>query len=425
MDIISELPDDLLLRIMSLLHTKTAFDSQLLSKRWRNLWKKLPTLYHDYTFHKSESQFLVFINKTLELLESPVLESLYIRIVPTQTSSGVFLRGCLLAKLQVRELNFISIINPVALQIKKEIYHLQTLVILRIECCSLEDGYGNQIIPLQCLKVLHLRCVKYSSDASLSNLLSSLPSLEDLFLDRCSSDNKPTKTLSIAVPRLLRLTVLRCPDNCETHLMRLNVNAPSLKYLNVEDHWRNVSFSEDKMEELIEADVNVGYIDTEKLLKAFVSVKRLSLCVVTSKILRVNVFFNQLVRLEICTCQQEWWNVLEKVLLSSPKLCILKLHQKHLFGTRDPTVRWKEPSSVPVCFASHLETFEWRGYEGTEDEKKLASYILRNAGRLKTVTIYPLISNPDIRRRKILKNHMSNELVKLSGRSFTCKLVFR
>lgn len=135
--------------------------------------------------------------------------------------------------------------------------------------------------------------------------------------------------------------------------------------------------------------------------------------------------FNQLVRLEICTCQQEWWNVLENFLLISPKLCILKLHQKHLFGTTDPTVRWKEPSSVPGCFASHLETFEWRGYEGTEDEKKLASYILRNARRLKTVTIYPLITNPDIRTRVILRSHMIKELVKLSGCLFTCNLVFK
>ncbi|CAH8302590.1 unnamed protein product [Eruca vesicaria subsp. sativa] len=312
------------------------------------------------------------------------------------------LRGYPLAKLQVRELNLISI-NPVALQIKKGIYQLQKLVILRIECFSLEEGYGNQI-PLQSLKVLQLRCVTYSSDEALSNLLSSLPSLQDLYLDRCSSV-KNTKTLSIAVPCLQRLTVLRCPDYCESHLMKLNVTAPSLKFLNVEDHWRNVSFSEEKMEELIEADINVSYIDTEKLLRAIVSVKRLSLCLITSKIMRVNLLFNQLVYLEICTCQQEWWNVLEKVLLSSSKLCILKLHQKHIFGTTDPTVRWKEPSSVPVCFASHLETFEWRGYEGTEEEKKLASYILRKAGRLKTVTFYPLISHPDIRTRRILKSH--------------------
>lgn len=281
MDIISDLPDDLLLRILSFVHTKTASDAQLLSKRWLNLWKKLPALYHDYTSHRSQSQFLAFMNKTLELLESPVLESLYVRIVPTETSSGVMLRGYLLAKLHVRELNFVSI-SPIALQVKKGIYQFQTLVILRIECFSLEDGYGNQI-RLQSLKVLQLRCVRYSSDASLSILLTSLPSLQDLLLDRCLSD-KSTRTLSIAVPCLQSLTVLRCPDYCESHLMRLNVDAPSLKYLNVEDHWRNVSFSEEKMEELIEADVNVSYIDTEKLLRAIVSVQRLSLCVVTTKV---------------------------------------------------------------------------------------------------------------------------------------------
>lgn len=67
--------------------------------------------------------------------------------------------------------------------------------------------------------------------------------------------------------------------------MMLNVNTPSLNYLSVEDYWRNVSFADQKMEKLIKADVNVAYIDTEKLLKTLLSAKRLSLCLVTSKVM--------------------------------------------------------------------------------------------------------------------------------------------
>ncbi|ESQ42735.1 hypothetical protein EUTSA_v10015986mg [Eutrema salsugineum] len=416
---INELPDDLLLRILSLVQTKTVFDAQVLSKRWRNLWRQSTSLFNDYTSHKSESKFLEFIDRTMELLESPVLERFYLRIAPTDTSSSsVVLRRDLLAKRPVRELDLISN-NPNRTQITKAIYQFQTLVILRLESFSLEDHYGN-LVSLQSLKVLQLCRVKYSSDESLSDLLSNLPSLEELILDRCLSV-KPAATLSIAVPCLRRLTVVRCPDTCRNDLMMLKVNAPSLKYLNVEDYWRNVSFGGVKMEELVEADVNATFIDTEKLLRTIISVKRLSLCLVPSKIPQINDFFDQLVRLEICTCQQEWWDILERVLLDSPKLRVLKLHQKHSFGISDPTVRWKEPSSVPECFAYHLETFEWRGYEGTEEEKKLASYILKNARRLKIATFYPLISHPDNRMHQILRKELEN----ISRYLFTCDLVFK
>lgn len=282
MDPISKLPDDLLLQILSLVQTKFVFDAQVVSRRWRNIWRILPSLYYDYASHKSESQFLVFIHRTMELLESPVLDSLYLRVASTETSFGDVLRQDLLAKRPVREMELIST-NPDLTQLKKGVYEFQTIVILRLESFSLEDDYGN-LISSRSLKVLQLRRVNYSSDESLSNLLSSLPSLEDLILDQCLSV-KPTTTLSIAVPSLQRLTVLRCPDSCRNHLMMLNVNAPSLKYLNVEDYWRNVSFSDDEMEELIEADVNVTYIDTKKLLRTLISVKRLSLCLVTSKVM--------------------------------------------------------------------------------------------------------------------------------------------
>lgn len=105
-------------------------------------------------------------------------------------------------------------------------------------------------------------------------------------LDRCSSVNQTT-TLSIAVPGLQRLTVLRCSESSE-HDVMLNVNAPCLECLKLEDYWRNVSISDDKkMEKLVEADVSVVFIDNEKLLRALKSAKRLSLCLLTSKVMMI------------------------------------------------------------------------------------------------------------------------------------------
>lgn len=89
MDKISELSDDLFVKILSLVRTKTVFDAQVVSKRWRNLWRRLVRLNYDSALHESENQFIVFINRTMELLESPVLERFYLRTALTETSSDV------------------------------------------------------------------------------------------------------------------------------------------------------------------------------------------------------------------------------------------------------------------------------------------------------------------------------------------------
>ncbi|KAL0785327.1 hypothetical protein Bca101_001573 [Brassica carinata] len=48
-DSISHLPDDLLLRILSLLPVRTAMSTSLLSKRWKPVWKMMPMLVYDET----------------------------------------------------------------------------------------------------------------------------------------------------------------------------------------------------------------------------------------------------------------------------------------------------------------------------------------------------------------------------------------
>lgn len=41
------------------------------------------------------------------------------------------------------------------------------------------------------------------------------------------------------------------------------------------------------------------------------------------------------------------------------------------------------------CLLFHLKTFEWKEYNGTEDEKEGAIYILKNERRLVTATVFP------------------------------------
>ncbi|CAA7062563.1 unnamed protein product [Microthlaspi erraticum] len=82
------------------------------------------------------------------------------------------------------------------------------------------------------------------------------------------------------------------------------------------------------------------------------------------------------------------------VYLQLQRRCILLSHP---LPSR-PCPCWNEPSSVPECVLSSLETLECIIYEGTEEEKELVAFILRNGSCLKKVTIS---SNPTDPNRKL------------------------
>ncbi|CAN8248358.1 unnamed protein product [Cochlearia groenlandica] len=423
MSLINNFHDDILLRILSFAPTKTVFDAKLVCKRWRYLWRSLTRLNYDYTLHDSELSFLEFMRMTLQQLETPVLQSLYIIASLTRATRGVVIKTNLLTRFSLRELWFININPSYYILLGKALYEFHTLVSLRLQCSKLEDSYG--VVYLPSLTVLELRHVKYPRDETLSDLLPMLPNLKDLVLYQCLSVGHTT-TLTINLPRLKKLKVIQCPDYCRNHFMVLNVQTRSLKYLNIGDYWRKVCFSDEKMQNLIEAEVDVTYIDSCKFLRACACANRLGFCLITTKIpLRMDhAIFYRLIHLEICTCQKEWWYLLARILLSSPILRFLKLLRKHPHETKGFDFRWIEPRCVPTCFAFHFETFEWRDYEGTEQEIGLACYVLRNALRLKFATFYPLISHTNVILRRMVIDYMRKELLNACGCCFTCTLLF-
>lgn len=81
-----------------------------------------------------------------------------------------------------------------------------------------------------------------------------------------------------------------------------------------------------------------------------------------------------------------------------------------------------EPSTsvVPRCLSSHLIIFEWKGYGGSEEEKKLMRYILANSVCLKTATI-TLTSILDPKE----KDKMQRELKSMSRVSKKSHLIFK
>jgi len=71
-DRLSDLPNGVLLHILSLLDTKHAVQSCVLSTRWRHLWKSIPTLTLYASSFSTPKRFAIFVSKVLTLRDSSV-----------------------------------------------------------------------------------------------------------------------------------------------------------------------------------------------------------------------------------------------------------------------------------------------------------------------------------------------------------------
>ncbi|XP_010485165.1 PREDICTED: probable FBD-associated F-box protein At1g32375 [Camelina sativa] len=110
--------------------------------------------------------------------------------------------------------------------------------------------------------------------------------------------------------------------------------------------------------------------------------------------------------------------VVSSEVLASPNLRALKLCSYH---NKDyPRPCWSEPSSIPKCLVTSLETLKWVNYEGYEEEKQVAAFILTNANRLKKA-IFSSDDSNDHEKSEMLKESLSSSSPMCSR---TCQLLF-
>lgn len=425
MDRISNLSDDLLLKIFSYLPTKYVVTTTLLSKRWKSVWTMVPRFDFDDGFELDRSRYETFtkhVDRTISLRASPVLESLRFDVGPCcSTEDMVAWIGRGMGQ-GVRELEIFHTEEhskehrPIMLP--RSLYSYEKLEVLKLTYSIGLDVPVDVWFP--CLKTLHLVSVKYETKGCHSRLLSGCPVLEELVLDKSLNSNS-LRTFYVEMPSLQRLSIV---DICEEPnygvdgLHMTVIDVPSLKCLNFVDYYDDLCLCEN-MPEVVVASVKVVYNSPEKLLGSIPSVKRLCLCLSAS--LRDScVGFYHLVHLELCAASREWWNLLTWMLESSPKLQVLKIFvcNERPCTTRSIRGDWRGPSSVPECLMSHLHTFKWKNYNAKDEEKRIVAYILNNARQLKIVGISGWRYYSKEERSKKL-----DELVSLPRASSSCQLL--
>ncbi|CAN6977783.1 unnamed protein product [Brassica rapa subsp. trilocularis] len=269
-----------------------------------------------------------------------------------------------------------------------------------------------RMISLPSLKTLKLQSVRYFSDETLQRLLSNSPILEDLVVDLREHDT--TRELSVVVPSLQSLS-LYLPYN-----IMLQMETPALKYFKLRDHNLNDHYCLiENMPHLVEAYLDVFNLpDLKSLIGSITSVKRLAIC--SEAMYDEGFVFDQLEHLEVCICKDHFPSQLIRLLKASSNLQGLHIffiedyHDHILDGMED----WNEPSTVPECMLSSLQSLSWSKYTGEAQEKDIMIYILEHALHLKTATIKSS-SESDVPKLEMLK-----ELAFSSRASTTCKLMF-
>ncbi|KAH0912351.1 hypothetical protein HID58_035672, partial [Brassica napus] len=388
MDMISQLSDDLLIRILSRVPTKHVMATCCLSKRWLRLWSLVPKLdYAECSYrHSNENYatFTQFVYRSLMSNKAPVLETLDLNLGSKcqAIDVGNWIETAVVCH-RVQEI--IAIIRPsnergTMISLPSSMYTCETLETLELyDCFRLDVPFS---VRLPSLKTLKLVDVDYADNkvSSLTRLLSGCPNLDFLLVHHDNLD-----VALMVPPSLGKLIMYNNGRNQKGS--GFVIDAPSLVWLYVRDDVLYDFHQIEHMPNLEVAHVEMTFaVRNHKFLKAFTCARSLTLCLSFLEVLSpCGMIFHNLVDLTLNTCAQGWWDLVTRMLQDSPKLRSLKLTDEHQleFTSIETPESWKRPSSVPECFLHSFEIFEWKGYKGRRGDLDMATYVITNATRLK------------------------------------------
>ncbi|XP_074273914.1 F-box/LRR-repeat protein At3g59190-like [Silene latifolia] len=234
LDKINNLPDELLVLILSFLPTWYAVRTSILSRRWRYLFTLTDCLSFDdapcikyrddikTNEPASKKMFKKFVYEFLKVhKKSPIRKfSLVCQYTYNKSDLNTWVKH--VVERGVQEVHYHVDKN----ELSDDLVMCETLVNLKVEGYFL---YHNMQIPLSSwlpsLKILHLNLVRFIDDHSFERLLSSCEFLEELTLDFCVLYTKDHVTISLGQLKVLKIT------HCYVRKGFFEIEAPKLAYL--------------------------------------------------------------------------------------------------------------------------------------------------------------------------------------------------
>ncbi|XP_010429743.1 PREDICTED: putative F-box/FBD/LRR-repeat protein At1g78840 isoform X2 [Camelina sativa] len=371
MDLISQLPEDLLHQILLKLDTTGSVRTSVLSTRWRYLWQRVPGL-DLYLFVFRDNGLKGFVNRFLDLdKEKPLINQFKL----------VFDGG----QYETEGSNFINKKNDCPIiKLPGSISMCETLVHLELVNLGI---HSFDSVSLPRLETMHFKSVWFSSDAALERLISSSPLLRDLNID---------KIWNVEFLRVRSQTLSSLNLNVPGRITGVAIDAPRLKRLSLEfPHFIDLVLNSVSSPirvcfnnfSLIESDFNSSTMKTLPTYLAWISkVKNLSLNCSTLKAMcaysrpQPLPEFSNLTHLKVSFSNSvSVIELLATFLASCPNLKSLQLSICGKLYKVDTS-----RSHAPKCLLTSLEIVEiYSTAGGTE----LVKYILGNAAVLKELNL--------------------------------------
>jgi len=210
-DIISGFSDSILCYILSFLPTKLVVATSVLSKRWKRLWRSVPSLDFDFEdrFKYGQLGFLLSLHSFLlwRDMDQP-FRRLRFRCcsIPNDYRFERCIKAAMsrIGRLEHLDLNLHG-------HVPSEVFSCKTLVVLKLANLVLKN---ISFVDFPLLKILHLNSVSFSEDQDLQQFLSGSPNVEDLKVKNFIANGAEKL---IRFPRLARLV----RANIDVHLVPL------------------------------------------------------------------------------------------------------------------------------------------------------------------------------------------------------------
>ncbi|XP_058722154.1 F-box protein At1g60400-like [Vicia villosa] len=244
-DMLSDLPDCIILHILSFLITKHAVTTCILSSRWNDLWKRLPALiFHisDFRGFRTNKIFSEFVSKVLSLRDSSVsLHTLDFENRSILLEVPIFkwiVNYAISHRVQRLRLS----VNGGIAQIPLALFSSHTLTHLSLSICYGCENLFPKSLNLPALSTLELENFTFSvGDKDCAEPFSTFNRLNRLLISHCNVENWGTLCISSAT--LVNFTMYNDSDD----YYKIELCTPSLctfSFRGVPYHdisWSNIS----------------------------------------------------------------------------------------------------------------------------------------------------------------------------------------
>ncbi|XP_020593289.1 LOW QUALITY PROTEIN: F-box/LRR-repeat protein At3g26922-like [Phalaenopsis equestris] len=430
-DRISYLPDPVLQSILTMLPLKSAIRTDVLSKKWRNLWKySLSTstsleFTEDFANNQSAKDFVDTVNRYLSQNDSKKLERFRIFFCPFDLFASEIV--CWISFATGKGVRYLDIElsqgfrNPAdgeftdgrsLFELPSSLFNCDSLTDLRVSRCFFFTPLNlSNFGGLQSLSISHSNI----NEEMLQSILTECSLLESLSLRNCQQ----LGVISITVPdlKLKRLTIGNC---WSTDL--LEINAPKLQSFHffwkvgIETNLSNLFSLEDAAIYSIGGNSEPDYMD---LLSGLSHVQTLTLC--KAALVHLNLSEENYVDFQIelqnlhelqfvmtsmtdedLTCFCTFFYICSSPFLD--KLFILL--PTHIDDPNEEKygVHVLNPLSLDDLSFDHLKMIKVTNFKGSRNEMRLVSFLLQKAAILETIVlVLPAVQEGNGKERLVLR----------------------